>query len=228
MCMTSRSKILLGCLSMVLAMAGDYLLGYGTISTSSDPDAYLGISWNQAPDWRYALSSLLGFACAALFAVAALELLRVLRVRYQLKGRLFQLFQLGNWSGILYFAFIHIGICMLPVVFNAGMDATGDLTLAVDMTLRVLRSIALPLILGFVLCDLCVTIGWVGLILQGRLPLKKLAALCNPIVIMLVGQLANLLAEGLDSGFESLGWLLLYLVSALTLVKKGERVGERA
>ena len=56
---------------MVLAIIGDFLLGYGTIGTTSDPDAYMGISWNVAPDWRYAVSSILGFLCAAMFAYAA-------------------------------------------------------------------------------------------------------------------------------------------------------------
>jgi len=34
----------------------------------------------------------------------------------------------------------------------------------------------------------------------------------------------NLIAEGLDSGFESFGWLLLYLVCAMKLVGKEERI----
>ena len=47
---------------MVLAIVGDYLLGFGTIGTSSDPDAYMGVDgWNVVPDWRYAVSSILGF-----------------------------------------------------------------------------------------------------------------------------------------------------------------------
>ncbi|MBR1820710.1 MAG: hypothetical protein IJ769_03705 [Clostridia bacterium] len=132
---TSRKKILCGVWAMLLAIIGDYLLGFGTIGTSSDPDAYLGIAWNVAPDWRYALSSILGFACAALFAVAAVELLRVMEQKCDLAGsKLFKLFKIANWGGILYFAFIHIGICLLPVVFNAGMAATGDIPAAADMT----------------------------------------------------------------------------------------------
>ncbi|WP_180364682.1 DUF6796 family protein [Lachnospira pectinoschiza] len=66
-------------------------------------------------------------------------------------------------GGILYFAFIHIGICILPVVFNAGMEATGDIVASVGMTIRVLKSELIPLLAGFVVCDLFVIIGWVGL-----------------------------------------------------------------
>jgi hypothetical protein len=34
----------------------------------------------------------------------------------------------------------------------------------------------------------------------------------------------NYVAGGLDSGFESLGWLLMYLVCAMSLVGKEERI----
>ena len=91
--MRSKQRILLGCYAMVLAIVGDYLLGYGTIGTSSDPDAYLGIDWNVAPDWRYAVSSILGFLCAAMFAYAATELLRVMEEDYKLESsKLYKIF----------------------------------------------------------------------------------------------------------------------------------------
>lgn len=223
--LTSRQKILLGCLAMLLAMIGDYLLGFGTFGTSTDPDAYMGISWSVAPDWRYAVSSILGFACAALFAVAAVELLRVMESKYGLgQSKLYKLFRIANWGGILYFAFIHIGICMLPVVFNAGMEATGDIPAAADMTIRVLKSIVIPLGVGFIVCDGFVTVAWIGMVVKGMLPVRKIALICNPLVIALVGQLTNLIADGLDSGFESFGWLLMYLVCAMTLVGKEEHI----
>ena len=221
---TSRTKILLGFAAMLLAIAGDYLLGFGNFGVSTDPDAYMGISWNVAPDWRYAVSSILGFFCVPLFAVAAVELMRVMRDKYDLaESKWYKLFCIGNWSGILYFAFIHIGICMLPVVFNAGMEATGDVPAAADMVIRVLKSIAVPLVLGFLACDGFVTIGWVGMVVSGKLPVTKFAMIFNPVFIMLLGQLLNLLAEGMDSGTESLGWGLMYLVSAFSLVGKEER-----
>ncbi len=223
--LTSRQKILFCVYAMILAMIGDYLLGFGTFSFSDSPDAYMGITANVVPDWRYAVSSVLGFVCAALFAVAATELMKVMEGKYGLAdGRLYKLFKIANWSGILYFAFIHIGICMLPVVFNAGMEATGSLQESTDMVLRVLKSVAVPLGLGFVICDVFATIAWIGLIIKGKLPFRKIALICNPVIIALLGQLMNYIAEGLDSGFESFGWLLMYLVCALKLVDGTEKV----
>ena len=61
--MTSRQKILFCIYAMILAMIGDYLLGFGTFSFSDSPDAYMGMTANVVPDWRYAVSSVLGFIC---------------------------------------------------------------------------------------------------------------------------------------------------------------------
>ena len=223
--MTSRQKIMLGCFAMVLAMIGDYLLGFGTFSMTSDPNVPMGIAANVVPDWRYAISSILGFLCVPFFAVAVLELLKVMEKKYGLgKQKLYRLFKIANWGGILYFAFIHVGICMLPVVFNAGMEATGDMAASIGMMLRVLKSIAVPMAVGFIVCDGFVTVAWIGMVVKGLLPVNRIALICNPIIIALLGQLMNLIAEGLDSGFESFGWLLMYLVCAMELVGKEERI----
>ena len=218
--MKSRNRILFGCYAMVLAIIGDYLLGFGTIGTTSDPNAYMGIDWKVAPDWRYAASSILGFICAAMFAFAATELMRVMEQKYNtLSSKFYHLFLIANWSGILYFAFIHIGICMLPVVFNAGMEATGDIPTSAAMTIRVLKSIAVPMAAGFIACDLLVTIGWIGMVVKGFIPVKKVFLVCCPLGGIIFGQLLNFIAEGLDSGTESFGWLIMYLVCAVCLTK---------
>ncbi len=223
--MTSRQKILLGCFAMVLAIIGDYLLGFGTFSMTADPNVPMGIAASVVPDWRYAASSVLGFLCVPLFAIAVLELFRVMEKKYGLRDqKLYKLFKIANWGGILYFAFLHIGLCMLPVVFNAGMEATGDMAASVGMMLRVLKSIAVPMVVSFIVCDGFVAVAWIGMVVKGMLPVGKIALICNPLIVALLGQLMNLVAEGLDSGFESLGWLLLYLVCAMKLVGKEERV----
>ncbi len=106
--MKPKQRILFGCYAMILAIIGDYLLGYGTLGTTSAPDAYMGISWNVAPDWRYAVSSILGFLCAAMFAYAATELMRVMENEYNLKdSKLYKLFKVANWGGSCCIWFVH-------------------------------------------------------------------------------------------------------------------------
>jgi hypothetical protein len=219
--LSSRQKILLGCVAMVLAIIGDYLLGFGVFDASTSSDAYMGYEWHVVPDWRFAVSSILGFSCVPFFAIAVIELLRVMEEEYGLGySKLYKLFKIANWAGVFYFAFIHIGICMLPVVFNAGMEVTGDIPTSVGMMFRVLKSIAVPMAAGFIICDGFVTIAWIGMILKGLIPVKKILLICNPIVIALLGNLANYIAGGMDSGFESFGWLLMYLVCAMSLTKE--------
>lgn len=138
-------------------------------------------------------------------------------------SRLYRLFKFANWSGIFYFAFVHIAMCMLPVVYNAGMAATADEVASVQMVLRVAKSIAVPLVVSFVLFDVFVTVAWVGMVLKQEIPVPKVCLIFNPITIALLGNLPNLILEGLDSGFESFGWLLMYLVCALALTGKKEK-----
>ncbi len=62
------------------------------------------------------------------------------------------------------------------------------------------------------------------IVIKGKLPAAKIALICNPVIISLPGQLMNYISEGLNSGFESFGWLLIYLVCALKLVDGTEKV----
>ena len=57
--MKSKQRILFGCYAMVLAIIGDYLLGYGTLGTTSDPDAYMAYPgmWHLIGDMQYHQSS---------------------------------------------------------------------------------------------------------------------------------------------------------------------------
>ena len=90
------------------------------------------------------------------------------------------------------------------------------------MVIRVLKSILVPMGISFIVCDIFVAVAWMGMVLKRMLPVYRFSAICNPVVIALLGQLMNLVREGMDSGFESLGWLLMYLVCALQLVEKDE------
>ena len=192
--LSSKQKILMGCVSMILAIFGDYLLGFGTFNVSTAPDAYRGIQWNVIEDWRLAVSSILGFVCAPVFYVAVVEVLKVMTEKYNLgESILFKLFKYANWAGVFYFAFIHICICMLVVVFNAGMGVTGDVVSSVDMMIRVLKSIAIPLLAGYIICDLGVTVAWIGMVLKEMIPVKKILLICNPLIIAILGNVVNYL-----------------------------------
>lgn len=214
--MTQKQKIRLAIPAFLLSMIGDYLMGINSIGTTSSGE----MVWNVIPDWRLAVSSLLGAVCAALFAVAAIEAIKLLEQKYP-DSKSVRLFKISNWAGIISFMFLHIGICMLIMIYNAGFDAAGS-EAATEMVWRVFGNIALPLGAFFIIADVGVTVAWFGLILKGKLDAPKWTVLLNPLVIALIGQLINLIPLpffGIDSGFESLGWLLMYVVLAHSLAK---------
>ena len=111
-----------------------------------------------------------------------------------------------------------------PGRFQCGNGCNGDMTISIDMVFCVLKSILIPMGISFIVCDGFATVAWIGMLLKRLFPVNRLAVICNPVIIALLGQLMNLIREGMDSGFESLGWLLMYLVCALKPVKKDERL----
>ena len=62
-----------------------------------------------------------------------------------------------------------------------------------------------------------------SMVVKGLIPVKKVFLVCCPICGIILGQLLNLIAEGLDSGTESFGWLVMYLVCAIYLTRDKER-----
>lgn len=55
--------------------------------------------------------------------------------------------------------------------------------------------------------------GWIGLVVKQAIPCSKAWLLAAPLVTALIGQVFSALQigfKGIDSGFESLGWLLMF------------------
>ncbi|MBQ1410090.1 MAG: hypothetical protein IIY94_02260, partial [Oscillospiraceae bacterium] len=152
--LTARQRIFFGVWAMIPTILGDYLLGINAFRFSKAPEAYKGMVFAPVADWRLALSALLGVGSVALFAVGAVELLRVMERKFGLGGKkLFRIFQIANWSAIVYFAFLHVSFCILLLVRNAGMAATGNPNTATDMMLQVAKGIIIPHAIAFLLCD---------------------------------------------------------------------------
>lgn len=219
--MSSRNKILMGAVAMLIYMVGDYLLGLNTVGTDPNAGTPFDLVINYVPDWRYAGSCIAGFIGTIFYAIGAFELVKVLGENKELKNsKLCKIFKIANLTGILFFAFMHNCMSMMPVVYNAGFDATGDAQLAIEMFLRVGKSIIIPLALVIIIADLLSSISWIGLVVTGKIPVKKIFLICNPLIITGLGQIIEMLpfpVAGIDSGFESLGWMSMYLVCAFTL-----------
>lgn len=215
--MTSKQKISLAIPAFLMAMVGDYLIGYEPWDVEP-----LGLiadtGWLTIADWRIALSNLLGAIAVPLYFIAAREFLRLLEARNpkgKNKGtdRFLWLFRLGNYAGFLSFIFIHIACGRLILQFNAAYEMIGNADAAMGLDLRIFWAEAVPFFVYFVIADLFTTVGWIGLVVKQAIPCSKAWLLAAPLVTALIGQVFSVLQigfKGIDSGFESLGWLLMF------------------
>jgi hypothetical protein len=95
-------------------------------------------------------------------------------------------------------------------------DATGGNTeLAVEMWNRTYMVQVVPYWVTFFAFELTVLIGWIALILRGTFDLKKIWILAAPLVVAGIGFLIEILIpwnfNGFCSGFESFGWIVMFM-----------------
>ena len=92
----------------------------------------------------------------------------------------------------------------------------------------------IPAMLLCILGDYCMGIassgGWIVLVLKGVLPLKKTWVLAAPLLVAGIGFLLEWILplpfNGFASGFESLGWIGMFL-GGIQAIKKDERMDNR-
>lgn len=218
--MTSKQKISLAIPAFLFAIIGDYLIGYEPWDV--EPLGMIAdTGWLTIADWRIALSNLLGAAAVPLFFVAANEFLRLLdeqnpKGNDKWKDRFIRMFRIGNYAGFVAFLFIHIACGLLILQFNAAYDIIGDADKAMAIDLRIFLAEAIPFLVYFVVADLFVTLGWIGMVLKKVIPLSKIWLLACPLLAALIGQIFSVFQigfRGIDSGFESLGWLLMFVAA---------------
>lgn len=227
--MNSKQKISLAFPAFLMAMIGDYLIGYEPWDV--EPLGMIAdTGWLTIADWRIAVSNLLGAIAVPLFFIAAREFLRLLdtqnpKGKDKGKDRFLWLFRIGNYAGFFSFLFIHIACGLLILQFNAAYDVIGDADKAMGLDLRIFWAEAVPFLIYFVVADLFTTIGWIGMVIKKVIPFSKAWIVAAPLVMALIGQVFSFLKigfKGIDSGFESLGWLLIFVV-ALKYARSLER-----
>ena len=116
----------------------------------------------------------------------------------------------------MVFAYFHLACGTLIHTYNVIFDAVGgDTERAVTAWNRAYLVQAVPYWLSFVVLELATTVGWIAIIWKGVLPLKKRWVLAAPMLIAGIGFLLELILplpfNGFASGFESLGWIVMFL-----------------
>lgn len=205
---------------MLLAMVGDYCMGV----EPADSYAISGLissGWLTIADWRIALSNIGGLIGTVFYTAAALPFAAFLRTLVpgctsKADRYLIHIYNAGLILGIMSFMYFHLACGTLIHNFNVIYEAAGGNTdIAVAMWNRSYMVQFVPYWVTFILFELTVMVGWIALILRGTFSLKKTWILAAPLMVAGVGFLLEFLLplpfNGLSSGFESFGWMLMFL-----------------
>ena len=89
---------------------------------------------------------------------------------------------------------------------------------------------AFPYWVAFVVLGIASTGGWIAIIWRGVLPLKKRWVLAAPLLVAGMGFLLEMILplpfNGFASGFESFGWIVMFL-GGIQAIKNDERTDDR-
>lgn len=205
---------------MLLAMVGDYCMGV----EPKDSYAFSGLissGWLTIADWRIAVSNIGGLIGTVCYTLAALPFAAFLKrmlpgCKSKTDRRLVKLFIAGLILGVMSFLYFHLACGTLIHNYNVLYAAAGGNTeSAVALWNRSYLVQIVPYWATFVAFELAVLVGWIALIARGTFALKKTWILAAPLIVAGIGFALEFLIplpfNGFSSGFESFGWMLMFL-----------------
>ncbi len=205
---------------MLLAMVGDYCMGIEP-GDSTAVSGMISTGWLTISDWRIAVSNVGGLIGTVCYTVAALPFAAFLKTllpgcRDKWDRRLLKLYIAGLILGVMCFLYFHLECGTLIHNYNVLHEAAGgDAEIAAAMWNRSYMAQIVPYWTTFFSFELAVLIGWTALILRGTLPLKKAWVLASPLIVAGIGYVLEILIpwpfNGFASGFESFGWIVMFL-----------------
>ncbi|MBQ6148457.1 MAG: hypothetical protein IJI83_02810 [Oscillospiraceae bacterium] len=205
---------------MLCAIIGDYCMGIEPLS-AKPISGLISSGWLTISDWRITVSNIGGLLAVAMYTIAVIPFIDYLRwKRQQLsdKGdqRLLSIYIVGLILGIMSFLYFHLACGTLIHRYTLIYEAAGgDEALAVSLWNRSYLTEAVPYWSVFIGFGLAVSGGWVVLVLKGLFPLRKTWALAAPLIVAGFGFLLEFIIpwpfNGFSSGFESFGWIVMFL-----------------
>ncbi|MCM1561736.1 MAG: hypothetical protein NC123_19710 [Butyrivibrio sp.] len=229
-----RKKMMLVIPGMVCAMIGDYCMGIEP-ADSYAVSGMISSGFLTIADWRIAVSNIGGMIGAVFYAVAALAFVEFLQSRrVALKNKsdriILSVYMAGLILGCTAFMYFHIACATLIHNYNVIYGAAGgNMELAVEMWNRSYMVQSVTYWGTFIAFGIAVTGGWIALILKGILPLKKVWLFAAPLIIAGIGFLLEALIpfpfNGFASGFESFGWIVMFL-GGMRCVKQSEGIAQ--
>ena len=205
---------------MILAMIGDYCMGIEP-KDSTAISGMISSGWLTISDWRIAVSNIGGLFGTVFYTMAALPFVDYLRSLIDkctktVDKRLIQMYIAGLILGVMSFMYFHLACGTLIHNFNVIHEAAGGNTeVTVAAWNRTYMVQVVPYWVTFFSFELAVLVGWIVLILRGTFELKKIWILAAPLVVAGIGYLLEILLpwqfNGFCSGFESFGWIVMFL-----------------
>ena len=217
---------------MLPAMVGDYCMGIEP-KDSAAISGMISSGWLTIADWRIAVSNIGGLLGTVFYTLAALPFAAFLKTllpgcRGKWERRLLKLYIAGLILGVMCFLYFHLECGTLIQNFNLLHEAAGgDTALAVALWDRSYSVQIVPYWATFFSFELAILIGWVALILRGTFALRKAWILAAPLVVAGIGYILELLIpwpfNGFVSGFESFGWIVMFLGGRKLVLREVEK-----
>ena len=217
---------------LILAIIGDYCMGLEP-KDSTAVSFMISSGWLTIAEWRIALSNIGGLIGTVFYAIAALSFIDFLKVKLsqcsdKWNRRFLRLYIAGLYWGYMVFIYFHLACGTLIHNYNVIYDAVqGDTARAVAAWNRSYVVQAIPYWVSFVVLGIASSGGWIALVLKGVLPLKKIWVLAAPLLIAGIGFLLEWILplpfNGLSSGFESVGWIVMFLGGIQAVKKETKR-----
>ena len=214
------SKMLWIIPAMILFLISDYCLGIEP-ADSNTVSGIVSTGWMNFAGWRIAVSNICGVVGTGFFAAAAVAFIKYLKDKSARCGsawdrRFIKLYTAGLICACLSALYYRLASGMMIQSFDAAWQAAGGNTeAAVSAWERVNLIQSIPYFFTLAVVEITVSFGWIALVFKGALPLKKICFLAAPLpaagVGILLDSLITLPFDGVATGFESIGWLVMFL-----------------
>ena len=205
--------------AMILCFIGDYCIGIEPAdSTSLGSIASSG--WLTIADWRIAVSNSFGMIGSVLYAIGAAYFVKFLleqkdKLEQSVDKVWLNLYIASLGLGCVSFMYFHIACGGLIQHFKVLYEVTGgDIQMATDAWLKMFMPELIPFVIMFIGFDVTASLSWVVLIVRKILPVSKWWILAAPLIMAGIGTVLELIPlpfNGLNSGFETLGWMLMFV-----------------
>lgn len=204
---------------MILCLIGDYCIGIEP-ADSRETGILISTGWTTISDIRIAISNIGGMIGTFLFGIGAAAFMKWLAERNRNNDNkwdrsFLSMFYFSLCSGCVSFIYIHIACGGLIQHYNVLYELSGhDAEAAADALLRMFMPEAVPFFVLLVLFDVLASVAWTGLIIRRVIDLPKIWIIAAPLLMAAAGQVFELFPlpfKGIGSGFETLGWMLMFI-----------------